>query len=347
MQGKGFAFAAGVAAFLLAGSVQAQDKARLNIANAYPASLSLIGEAGPKLVERVKRASGGTIDLRIYEPGALVPAMEAIPAVSRGSVDGAYSSATNFASIDPAFELFTSVPFGPPIGEYLAWMYYGGGLELSRELFAAHNIHNIPCGLTPPEASGWFNKEINRVEDLDGLKMRFSGLGARVMAKLGVATQLMAGGEIFQALQLGVIDATEFGQPSMDQDFGLYLAAKYYYFPGWHQQASFFQIFINKDKWDSLSDQNQAVVELACGDLLRDMIAEGEGIQFKALAEMRDKHEVEIKQWSPEILSALGTAWEDVVSEISSESENFARVYASYLQFREDYEVWRAIGYLQ
>ena len=184
--------------------------------------------------------------------------------------------------------------------------------ELPDELFGKHGIHAIPCGITPPEASGWFRKEIKSVNDLKGLKMRFFGLGAKVMDKLGVSTQLLAPGDIFQALQLGTIDATEFAMPALDEKFGFYQVAKYYYFPGWHQQASMLVLSINQKKWDALSDQHKAIIELACGDTIRDMIAEGEATQWKAMQEMRDKHGVKIMRWSPEILKASrrpGTRW--------------------------------------
>jgi TRAP-type mannitol/chloroaromatic compound transport system substrate-binding protein len=220
-------------------------------------------------------------------------------------------------------------------------------LQLSRELYGKQNVYNIPCGIIPPEASGWFRKEIKTVQDMKGLKMRFFGLGAKVMAKLGVATQLLAPGDIFQALQLGTIDATEFSLPSMDQKFGFYQVAKFYYFPGWHQQATMLELYVNKKKWDSLNDQQHAIIEQACGDLTRDVIAEGEATQFRAMREMQDKHAVQIKKWSPEIMAAYEKAWNEVVVEESATNPNFKRVWESYSKFRADYAIWRDLGYLK
>ena len=334
-------------AFALSGSAHAQQKVRLNLASAFPTSLTLIGEGAPKLAKKVERISGGTLEIKVNEPGALVPALQAIQATSQGSVDAAWSNAGFFSSTDSAFNMFAAVPFGPGIPEYLAWVHNGGGLELSREMFGKHGIHNIPCAIIPPEASGWFRKEIKTVQDLKGLKMRFFGLGAKVMAKLGVATQLLAPGDIFQALQLGTIDATEFSLPSMDQKFGFYQVAKFYYFPGWHQQATFLELYVNKKKFDGLSDQHRATLEAACGELTRDVIAEGEATQWKAMSEMRDKHGVKIMRWSPEIMAAIEKAWHEVVAEESKASPNFKRVYDSYAKFRADYAVWREHGYLK
>jgi TRAP-type mannitol/chloroaromatic compound transport system substrate-binding protein len=341
------AAAASLALAATAALAQQPQKVHINLANAFPNNLTLIGEAPGKLAKKLDRLSGGTLELRVNEPGALVPALQAIQATGQGSVDAAWSNAGFFAGTDSAFNLFATVPFGPAIPEYLAWMQHGGGLQLAREMFAKHGVYNIPCAIIPPEASGWFRKEIKSVQDLKGLKMRFFGLGAKVMAKLGVSTQLLAPGDIFQALQLGTIDATEFSLPSMDQKLGFYQVAKFYYFPGWHQQATFLEFYINRKKWDALSDQHKASIESACGDLTRDVIAEGEATQWRAMTEMRDKFGVQIKRWSPEIMAAIEKAWNDVVAEESAANPNFKRVYASYAKFRADYSIWREHGYLK
>ncbi|HZO00081.1 MAG TPA: TRAP transporter substrate-binding protein [Burkholderiales bacterium] len=327
---------------------QPAPKLRLNMASTFPGAMVLIGDAAKnKLPEKIARASGGEIELRFNEPGALVPAAQAMDAVSAGSVDAAWAGAGWYSGKDTAFNMFSTVPFGPGIGEYLAWMYQGGGLPLSREMFAKYNLHNVPCTIIPPEASGWFRKEIKTLQDLRGLKMRFFGLGARVMEKLGVSTQQLPPGEIFQALQTGVIDATEFSLPAMDQKLGFYQVAKFYYFPGWHQQATFFDLYFNKAKWDAMPDRYRAVIELACGDLMREAIAEGEASQWKAMKEMQDKNGVQIRRWSPEIMAAYEKAWNEVVAEESAKNPSFKRVWDSYAQFRKDYAIWRDMGYLK
>ena len=334
------------AALLMAPPASAQ-KVRLNLTSAFPSTLTLVGEAAPKLAHRVQRASGGTLEFKVHEPGAIVPPLQAIQAVSRGAVDAAWSPAGFFTGTDSSFAMFTSVPFGPGMGEYLAWMHYGGGIELMNEMFAKHAIHAIPCGMTPPEASGWFRREIKTVQDLKGLTMRFFGMGAKVMDRLGVSTQLLAPGDIFQSLQLGTIDATEFAMPSMDLKFGFHQVAKYYYFPGWHQQTAMLLLNIHDKKWAALSDQHKAIIELACGDTLLGMIAEGEATQWKAMKEMRDKHGVKIMRWPPEIMKAYEKVWNEVVAEESASNPNFKRIYDSYSKFRAEYALWRDYGYLK
>lgn len=319
----------------------------LKVASAFPTSLALIGEGAVVYSEKVKRVSGGALELKIFEPGALVPALEAIQSVSKGSVDAAWSTAGYFAGTDVTYNFFTAVPFGPDAPEYLAWMYHGGGLELADEMFSAHNVKYIPCTISPPEASGWFRKEIKSLDDLKGMKMRFFGLGGRVMDKMGVATQLLAGGDIFQALQLGTIDSTEFAMPVMDESFGFYQVAKYYYFPGWHQPSSILGLFINMDVWNGLADQHKATLEITCGDMIRHILAKGEAAQAPAMKRMQDKHGVKIMYWPQEFLDAYKKAWEEVVKEESASNPQFKKVYVSYSKFREDFKLWGQNGYLK
>jgi TRAP-type mannitol/chloroaromatic compound transport system substrate-binding protein len=328
-------------------AVPAAEKVSLKVASAFPTSLALVGEGAVAFSDKVARVSGSSLEMRIFEPGALVPALEAIQAVSKGSVDAAWSTAGFFAGTDMAFNFFTAVPFGPDAPEYLAWMYHGGGLELADEMFAEHNVKYIPCGISPPEASGWFRKEIKALDDLKGMKMRFFGLGARVMDRMGVATQLLAPGDIFQALQLGTIDATEFAMPVMDESFGFYQVAKYYYFPGWHQPSSILGLFVNLDLWNGLSDQHRVVLEVACGDMVRQILARGESMQSPAMLRMRDKHDVKVMYWPQEFLDAYETAWQEVIVEESENNANFKKIYASYSKFREEFRLWGENGYLK
>lgn len=325
----------------------AAKKVTLNMASVFPASLQLLGDSAVKFTKTVGEMSGGTLQLKFFEPGALVPGLEAIPSVSKGSVDAAWSSPGFFAGTDTTFSFFSTTPFGASPTEFLAWMYYGGGLELSDEMFGKHDIKGIPCQMIPPEASGWFRKEIKTLDDVRGLKMRFFGLGAKVMDKMGVATQLLAPGDIFQALQLGTIDATEFSMPSSDESFGFYQVAKYYYFPGWHQPASYNYLFINMDVWRGLSNQHKRILEVACGDMVRDGLARGDAAQAPAMRRMRDKHGVKIMYWSDEILDAYKKAWDEVVVEESESNPSFKRVNDSYSKFREEYALWGQNGYLR
>ena len=184
------------------------------------------------------------------------------------------------------------------------------------------------------------------MEDFRGKKIRFFGLGARVLNKLGANSQLLAGGDIFPALELGTIDGAEFSMPAVDYDMGFYQVAKNYYFPGWHQQSTMYEVTINLDAWNSLSATQQAQIETTCGDNVRFGIAEGEALQFQAMKNLEAKG-VTLHTWSPEILEALEAAWLEVAAEMSAEDENFRRGWESLSAFRRDYKVWRDKGYLK
>ena len=325
----------------------AQDKkVRLQMASSYSNTLPLLGESGAAFTKKVERASGGSIDIKFNEPNALVPVLQSFDAVSQGSVDMAWTASSFWSGKDTAFNFFSSVPFGPASAEYLAWLTYGGGKELMAEMYEKNGIHALTCAMVPPEGAGWFREEIKSLDDLKGLKMRFLGMGAKVMEKLGVATQLIAPGEIYQALQLGTIDATEFSTPVMDLKLGFHQVAKYYYLPGWHQQATAIDLLVNKKKWDSFSATQKAVIEMACGDTIRDTIASGEATQFGALQEMKAKG-VQLKKWSPETIAAFEKAWNEVVQEESASNPNFKKVHDSFSKFRKDYAVWRDSGFLK
>lgn len=335
-----------VMAFGTVGDADAQDKrVRWNMGSAFGSKLTQLGTLGVSLSEKVERSTGGNIRLKFFEPGALVPALEMFDAISAGSLDAAWSTPGYWVGKDETFAMFSAVPFGPRAGEYLGWIYYGGGRELMDELYAQHGIKSIICGVIAPEASGWFRKEIKSIDDLKGLKMRFFGLGAKVMEKIGVSTQLLAGGDIFPALERGSIDATEFSMPAIDLNLGFYQVAKHYYFPGWHQQATLFELMMNREKYDTLSDTQKAQLEMACGDNVREGLAEGEAIQGKALAELKEKG-VTIHRWPPEILAELNKAWNEVAAELAASNPNFKKVWESYSAFREQYTIWGDLGYL-
>ncbi|MDX2155606.1 MAG: TRAP transporter substrate-binding protein [Hyphomicrobiaceae bacterium] len=335
------------ASLVVAQPADAQEKkVRAQMAGAFPSNMLILGAAELRTVDYIKRLSNGTIDIKFFEPGALVPGSQYFDAVGSGSLDMAYTAAGYFTGKDIAFAMFTTVPFGPDASEFFGWFEYGGGNKIMQELHAKYGIVAHNCGLIPPEASGWFRKEIKTADDFKGLKMRFFGLGANVMQKMGVATQLLQAGEIFQALQLGTIDATEFSMPTMDLSLGFHQVAKFYYFPGWHQQTSIGQLYISKKKWDEFSPWQKDVVELACKAQMLQEVAEADAKQAAAMKELQSKG-VQIKKWDPAIVKALEEKWLEVVKEESSKSENFKKVWESYSKFRADYAIWREHGYMK
>ncbi len=344
---RGAALALGLASMVGATAFEAsaQDRVRWQMGSAFPSRLIQLGSLGKDLADRIERVSGGSLQFKFFEPGALVPALEMFDAISAGSLDAAWSTPGYWYGKEKALALFAAVPFGPSAGEYLGWMYYGGGIELMDKIYAKHNIKSVLCGVIAPEASGWFREEITSLDQLQGLKMRFFGLGAKVMEKLGVSTQLIAGADIYPALERGSIDATEFSMPAIDLDLGFYQVAKHYYFPGWHQQSTLFELMMNREKYDALNDTQKAQIEVACGDNIRQGLAEGEAIQAKALIELQEKG-VTIHRWPDEILDQINAAWDEVAAEEAASDEAFAETWESLQAFRTEYAVWKELGYL-
>jgi TRAP-type mannitol/chloroaromatic compound transport system substrate-binding protein len=329
-----------VATLASATTAAAQERVRWKMQSAFPSNLSHLGTSGKRLEATVERVSGGNFELKFFEPGALVPALECFDAASKGSVESCWTTAGYHTGKYPALAFFTAVPFGPGFGEYHAWMIYGGGKDLQNEIYAQNDLYSLDCNTIGPETSGWFRNKVESLASLKGLKMRFFGLGAQVMQKLGVSTQLLAGADIYPALERGVIDATEFSMPNMDIDLGFHQVAKYNYYPGWHQQVSVNELLINKEAWDALDDQNQAILEAACGWNIYVNYAETEAKNPAAMNKMLEEYGVTNVRWTDEELAAFEQAWSEVLEEQSAQDEDFARIADSYTAFRKEYKTW-------
>ncbi len=332
----------------IATSVYAKDKMLLKTPIAFSTALPGLGSPIPRVAEQLDLMSGGTLRMKVYEPGKLVPPFEILDAVSSGKINSGYTTAGYWAGKIPAAPLFSAVPFGPEAGEYMAWLYYGNGMTLYQEMYdqAGYNVHVIPCAIIAPETSGWFAKEINAPADLEGLKMRFFGLGGKVMQKLGVATSLLPGGEIFPALEKGAIDATEFSMPAIDARLGFHKLVKFNYFPGWHQQATVFELMINKDVWNDASEQHKAIITNACKASMADSFAEGEAIQHAALIDNVENNGVQIKQWNDEMLATFKSTWNEVAAEEAANDAFFKKVLDDMTQFRDGYALWKQNAFL-
>jgi len=322
-------------------------KVTIEVASFVPGSTHLVGEHITNLSETLDKVSGGNIDLEVFDAGALVGATEILDAVSDGKADAGYGTSGFWMGKIPSAPIFSAIPFGPDASEYLAWFYQGNGMKLYQEMYdqAGFDVKVLLCGMSPPETSGWFAKEIQGPEDLQNLKMRFFGLGGLTMGKLGVSVSTQPGAEIFPALEKGVIDATEYSLPSVDAHQGFYKIAKYNYFPGWHQQATTYELIINKDVWNDLSE-TQHQIETVCKSGISDYIAYSDGIQGKAINDNIANHGVKVRDWSPEMLDLFKTAWEEVVLEQSAKDPFFKKVWDDLSAFRAEYAIWGKRGYL-
>ena len=315
---------------------------------AFATALPGLGSTIKWVGDRISTVSSGSVKMKVYEPGKLVAPFEILDAVSSGKVNSGYATAGYWAGKIPAAPLFSAVPFGPEAGEYLAWLMHGNGMKLYQEMYdqAGYHVKVVLCGIIAPETSGWFAQEITSAEDLEGLKMRFFGLGGQVMQRLGVSTSLLPGGEIFPALEKKAIDASEFSMPAIDKRLGFYKLVKHNYFPGWHQQATVFELLVNQETWDGLHESQQLVIETTCLAATANSFAEGEAIQFDVLRENVEEQGVQLHYWSDDMLALFRETWDEIAAEQAAGDEFFDKVWTDLSGFRSGYDVWEANAFL-
>ncbi|MBT8098190.1 MAG: TRAP transporter substrate-binding protein [Gammaproteobacteria bacterium] len=299
----------------------------------WPPKYPGLGMAPENLARRVNEASGGRLQIKVYGGGELVPAFEVFDAVSRGTVECGHDASYYHKGKVAAAQYFTSMPFGMNCHELYGWLYYGGGLELWRELYEPFDLVPFPCGNTGVQMGGWFNKEINSVADLKGLKMRIPGLGGEVIRRAGATPVTMPGSEIFTSLQTGAIDASEWVGPYNDLSFGLHKAAKYYYYPGWQEPGAGLEFVVNKSAWDSLPADLQGIVDLAAQATTTDMMAEFTHGNALALQEISKNPEVDVRPFPDDVLKLLRSITAELVDEMTADSEINARIRDSYYGF--------------
>ena len=330
------------------GGGQEQTSVELKVPVAFGTNLPSLGDGILYIADRLETMSGGSLSMTVFEPNELVAPNEILDAVSSGKTNAGYATAGYWVGKLPAAPLFSAVPFGPDAAEYLAWLYYGNGMDLYQRMYddAGYNVHVLLAAIIPPETSGWFAEPIESTSDLDGLRMRFFGLGAVVMQKFGVQTSLLPGGEIFSALEKGAIDATEFSLPVVDQRLGFHKLVKHNYYPGWHQQATTFELLINKDVWNGLSDQQRMILEVITKASVADSFAHGEAIEGAEIKRNATEFGVTNHYWSDDMLAAYQEAWLEVVEEQKAADPFFAEVWADFSAFDEEYKYWSSIGYL-
>jgi TRAP-type mannitol/chloroaromatic compound transport system substrate-binding protein len=345
---KKYVTAATVALALNAGGIahaQEIDTVRWGIPMAFGSNLVALGDTMPWVAQQLDRASGGKIKLQVFEPGKLIPALAVFDSVSQGKVEAGYTWMGYEIGKLPASALFGAVPFGMESPMFSAWMYFGGGDQLLKELYKPHKVHPIFCGTISPEAAGWFRKEITKPDELKGLKFRAAGLGGRVYQKVGSSVTLLPAGELFQALEKGVLDGTEFSLPTVDDQLGFHKVAKFYYLPGWHQPSTNQYLYINLDQWSKLKPATQALIETTCTAGVAMSLAKAEALQGQTLAKF-EKEGVKAVKVSPELLVAFKKATDEVMAEESAKDAMFKKVYDSQVAFQKQNSKWHDLGYL-
>lgn len=320
----------------VSGGRQGLPEARFewNLVTSWPAGLPGLGVGVERLAQRIENSSDGRLKIKVFAGGELVPALEVLDAVSRGTAQMGHDSAYYHRGKVPAAQYFTTVPFGQTVHEINAWIYYGGGLQLWRELYKPLNVIPFPAGNTGMQMAGWFNKEINSVSDLKGLKMRIPGLGGEVMQRAGVSQITVPGSEIFTSLQTGAIDAAEWVGPYNDIALGLNKVARYYYYPGWHEIGPMVQCTINRDAWNSLPHDLQEIVSINCQAINLDMMADYTAGNAKALEQIGLDPTVEVRRLPDEVLTLLKELSEQVIEELAKTDDWAGRIKTSFDEFQ-------------
>ncbi|NOZ51921.1 MAG: TRAP transporter substrate-binding protein [Gammaproteobacteria bacterium] len=310
----------------------------------WPPNFPIFQEGVDRFAAEVNTMSNGRLNIKVFAGGELIPALQTFDAVSQGSVEIGHGAAYYWAGKIPAAQFFTAVPFGMNAQGMNAWLYGGGGLTLWREIYDRHNLVPFPMGNTGVQMGGWFNKKINTVKDLKGLKMRIPGLGGKVLAKAGGTPILLAGSEIYTSLERGNIDATEWVGPFHDERLGLYRAAKYYYYPGWHEPGPVLELIANKAAWQSLSDDLQKIIEVAAASANVWMLSQFEANNLSALRKLKEEHKVEVIPFPDEVITALRNHTKEVMDELSSGDAEFKKVYDAYTTFSRDNDAWNTLS---
>jgi len=259
--------------------------------------------------------------------------------VSSGAIPAGWDWIGYWAGTVPVTNLYGALPFGPTPEAFMSWMWSGEGTELLQSAYDDYNVKVLPCFISPQETGGWYNKEINSIKDFDGLRIRISGLGAKVLNKYGASTQLIPGGEIYLALERGRIDATEFSVPQVDQLMGFEEITKYYYFPGWHQSASWFSFIINKDVWNEYDDATKAKFETACRATLQWSMAEAPAEQMRVIGKLKEKG-IEVKRFPDEVIAELRKGWNEVRAEEMKNNPRFKEAYESLMEHTQLVKDW-------
>ncbi len=310
----------------------------------WPRDFPGLGIGANRLAESIGKLSNGRLTVKVYGGNELVPAFEVFDAVQQRTAEMGHSGAYYWKGKAPAAQFFSGIPFGMTAQEQHGWIYYGGGLELWQEVYAPHGLVPFLAGSSGPQMGGWFNREINSVADLEGLKMRIPGLGGEILRRAGGTPTNIPGAELFTALQTGTIDATEWVGPYNDLAFGLFRAAKYYYYPGWHEPGTDLECMINQEAWDSLPADLQAIVRVACQAAVMDNLSDftyNNGIALKTLV---DKHGVELRRFPDEVLGTLSTIRDKLMSEMAEKDELMGRIYASFQAYQKIVNPWTAIS---
>jgi TRAP-type mannitol/chloroaromatic compound transport system substrate-binding protein len=343
MERRKFLQNAGIAGILAAGAapavVHAQQAIRWRLASSFPKALDTIYGAAETFSRKVREMSGGKFEISIHAGGELMPAFGVVDGVQQGTVECAHTAPYYFYGKDPTFSMDCAIPFGLNSRQMTAWMYQGNGMKLFREFYSQYNIVNFPMGNTGAQMGGWYRKEIKSLADMKGLKMRISNLAGAIASELGVVPQSIPGGEIYQALEKGTIDATEWVGPYDDQKLGFFKVAKFYAYPAWWEGGPQLSLYVNNKAYDALTPDYKAMIETAASHAHVDMQAKYDARNPQALKELVASGTKLFRLPKP-VMDAAFKFSEAHYAQLSAKNANWKKIYTDYAAFRKEQNLW-------
>jgi TRAP-type mannitol/chloroaromatic compound transport system substrate-binding protein len=343
MERRSFVRSAGLAGVIAAGTapaiVHAQQNIRWRIASSFPKSLDTLFGVCDVFAKKVSELSGGKFVITTHAAGELMPAFGVLDGVSNGTVEMANTAPYYFFGKDPTYALDCAIPFGLNSRQMTSWMYEGNGLALTREFYAKVGVVNFPMGNTGAQMGGWYRKEIKSVADLKGLKFRVGGFGGKVAERIGVVPQNIPGGEIYQALEKGTIDAAEWVGPYDDLKLGFNKVAPHYYYPGWWEGGPQLSLYVNKKSYDALSSDYKAIIECASAYAHVDMQAKYDGKNADALKKLVAAG-TKLHRFPKDVMDAAFKSAMEVYAELNATNPAWKKIYDDYSAFRKDANLW-------
>jgi TRAP-type mannitol/chloroaromatic compound transport system substrate-binding protein len=343
MERRSFVRGAGLAGVLAAGSapaiVHAQANIRWRMASSFPRSLDTIFGAGEVFCKKVGEMTGGKFVISIHAGGELMPAFGNVDGVQQGTVEMAHTAPYYFFGKDPTFALGCAIPFGLNSRQMTAWMYEGNGLKLMREFYAGYNIVNFPAGNTGTQMGGWFRKEIKSLADIKGLKFRIGGFGGKVIERIGGVPQSIPGGEIYQSLEKGTIDAAEWVGPYDDLKLGFNKVAPNYYYPGWWEGGPQLDVYVNTKAYEGLSKEYKAIIENAAAFAHIDMQARYDAKNPEALRQLVAGG-TKLHRFPKDMMDAAFKEATALYNELSGSNPHWKKIYADFAAFRREQNLW-------
>ncbi|RTR05686.1 TRAP transporter substrate-binding protein [Halomonas nitroreducens] len=335
---------AGAVAAPFVSTASAQETVTWNMVTSWPTNFPALGTGANEFAERIERMSGGRMRVRVHGAGEMVPPLEVFDAVSGGTAEMGHSASYYWRGKVAAAQFFTAVPFGMTTTETNAWLYQGGGQALWDELYAEHNLKPFAVGNTGTQMAGWFKKEINSLEDMQGLKLRLPGLAGEAMSGIGVTTLTIPGSEIFTSMQTGVLDAADWVGPYNDLAFGLHQVAEYYYTSAWNEPSAILEGTVNLDAWQALPDDLKAVVSEAARASNLAMISEYAYRNAEALKTLVEEHGVKLRSFPDDVMAALHESSQRVLQQQVASDEASRRVYEAYRDFQQQVRPFTDVG---